>query len=102
MEIINLTPHTYQLGKRIFVPSGVVCELQSSADTIVEVIDEIPITKRVVGGVVNLPDYNEHKLYIVDHLVRRALYPSRRDLLSPGKILGKDGDIIILESLRLL
>ena len=98
MDFINLTPYTYQIGNRIIVPSGTVCYVDLS-DQPEMVVDEITISRRLHGAIIDLPDRKEHTMYIVSHTVRR-MTRDRGDILSPGKILKFEDGIYHLESLR--
>ena len=97
MEIVNLLPQTFQVGKRIILPSGVYCRCEYS-DIPESVVDEIPITTRLHGSIINLPPPDPNKMFLVDHVVRRV--SPRSDLLSPGKVIKQESGIVYLESLR--
>ena len=98
MDFINLTPYTYQIGSRIIVPSGTVCYVDLS-DQPESVVDEITISRRLHGAIIDLPARKQNVMYIVSHTVRRMIR-DRGDILSPGKIIKFEDGIYHLESLR--
>jgi hypothetical protein len=102
LKIKNLSPHPIVLLGVEIPPSGVVARCEEK----VEEIDRfewdgktIPVIKKTLGEVVNLPEPEEDTIFIVSLLVAEAVkkqFPDRKDIFvvgetvrdSSGKIIG--------------
>lgn len=91
-KIINLTPHTINVGDRIFEPQGVVrlSETTISAGS----IDDIPIIYQKRTNVIGLPKEEKDIWVIVSRPVFDAL-PNRLDLLAVGEAIRDEQGRII-------
>jgi len=100
-KLVNLTPHPVRLigldGRVTVPPSGIVAYLtySNTEERIITVEGiQIPLRKRRVREVFNLPDPVEGTIYIVSDEVHEAL-PEREDLVSPTEFLPEAGGQIV-------
>lgn len=98
MELMNLCPHDVNVRRedgstRVIKQSGTVARCQQS-ETVLSMIDGIPIIRKTYGVVQGLPDEIPGLYYIVSATVAKEC-PNRHDLLCPGPLV-KDvnGNII--------
>lgn len=91
MKLVNLTPHPLVIetagGDRITAPpSGTVArvaETTQAAGTVEVVGHAVPLVRRTLGAVENLPAPAEDTLYVVSSLVADAIR-DRTDLVAPA------------------
>lgn len=97
MNIINMTPHVVSIvGYGVittFPPEGNVARVEVTREDAGE-ISGIKCIKSVMGEVINLPEPEEGKFFIVSRIVFEAL-PSRSDLLVPDQLVRDDEGRII-------
>lgn len=101
----NLTPHEVKIitdeGAIVVKPSGIIARCEEHEELAGELAG-IPVTKIVMGEVVDLPTEEEGVVLIVSHIVLQAC-PERKDLVKPGKqVRNAAGDIIGCLSLCVL
>ena len=101
----NLTPHEIKIiteeGTVVAKPSGVVARCEEHEELIGD-LGGAPLTRIVLGDVVDLPPEEEGVILIVSHIVLQAC-PERKDLVKPGKpVRNVAGDIIGCRSLCVL
>lgn len=104
-KIKNLTPHEVKIiteeGTVAVKPSGVVARCNEHEE-LAGKLAGIPVTRLVLGDVVDLPPEEEGVILIVSHIVLQAC-PERKDLVKPGKpVRNVAGDIIGCRSLCVL
>jgi len=112
MKIVNLTPHSIILytdeGKKIEIPpSGTIARVHESTEIIgkiqVETDGNIPVIRKTLGQVENLPEPREGTIYIVSLIVAQALAGTRSDVYVIGEsIRDKEGRVIGARSLAQL
>lgn len=98
MKLINLTPHDITVvthtATSTIPKSGTVARV-SQVSTIVDVINDIPISIVKFGDVVGLPDFDHDTRLIVSSMVKNAVGNTRYDLLSPGDLVRDDSGNVI-------
>lgn len=96
MNLINLTPHTINIGSLAIVSSGVVrCKVSTEVISNITFAGvSIPITSTVMGEVEGLPEPQENNLYIVSRIVADMLRDTRNDLVYPDQLVRDDKGII--------
>lgn len=104
-KIKNLTPHEVRVVTEEAIlslqPSGVVARCEEHEELIGD-LEGAPLTRIVLGDVVDLPPEEEGVILIVSHIVLQAC-PERKDLVKPGKpVRNVAGDIIGCRSLCVL
>lgn len=104
-KIKNLTPHEVRVVTEEAIlslqPSGVVARCEEHEELIGD-LGGAPLTRIVLGDVVDLPPEEEGVILIVSHIVLQAC-PERKDLVKPGKpVRNVAGDIIGCRSLCVL
>ena len=111
MKVVNLTPHTINLqtdeGQVVEIPpSGIVARVEEKTETIgkIQVGDgNIPVIRKTLGRVENLPEPREDTIYIVSLIVAQALAGTRSDVYVIGEsIRDKEGRVIGARSLAQL
>jgi len=111
VKIVNLTPHPINLSlqnnKRAEIPpSGIVARVEEKTETIgkIQVGDgNIPVIRKTLGRVENLPEPREDTIYIVSLIVAQALSGSRSDVYIIGEsIRDEQGRVIGAKSLAQL
>lgn len=88
MSIINLTPHTVNVGSVAIPPSGTVARCSQTSTPAGE-HEGVPLATVAYGTVEGLPPPSPGVLYVVSALVRSAV-PGRTDVASPGDLV-RDG-----------
>lgn len=93
----NLTPHEVKIiteeGTVVVKPSGIVARCNEHEELAGKLVG-IPVTRLVLGDVVDLPLQEEGVILIVSHIVLQAC-PERKDLVKPGKpVRNAAGEII--------
>ena len=101
----NLTPHEVKIitegGTVEIKPSGVVARCEEHEEPAGELAG-IPVSRIVMGEVVDLPPEEKGVILIVSHIVLQAC-PERKDLVKPVKpVRNAAGDIIGCRSLCVL
>lgn len=100
-KIINLTPHTVNIGDIVLHPSGTIARAKEEVE-VVGNINGIDIVRKRFTDVVDLPDYQDGVYYVVSLIVAQAL-PERKDLLCPGEqIRDEQGRIIGCKNLCII
>lgn len=101
----NLTPHEVKIitdeGAIVVKPSGIIARCEEHEEPAGELAG-IPVSRIVMGEVVDLPPEEDGVVLIVSHIVLQAC-PERKDLVKPGKpVRNVAGDIIGCRSLCVL
>jgi len=110
MKIVNLTPHPINLllnSEEVKIPpSGIVARVEEKTETIgkIQVGDgNIPVIRKTLGRVENLPEPRADTIYIVSLIVAQALAGTRSDVFIIGEsIRDEQGRVIGAKSLAQL
>ena len=111
MKIINLTPHPVNLQTETGVveipPSGIVARVEEKTEEVGKVkvgnSGHVPVIRKTLGQVENLPEPREGTIYIVSLIVAQALEGTRSDVYVIGEsIRDKEGRVIGARSLAQL
>jgi hypothetical protein len=93
-HFVNLTPYPITIGGRPPIqPSGAVARLNAQTIQTAQ-IDGIPILETVFNGVTGVPNKKANYMFIVPTVVRQA-FPTRRDLLSPAKLVRDKNGMVL-------
>lgn len=95
MQLVNLTPHTVNLGTLVIPASGKVARV-AEVKSVAHTFDDLGFSLVTVqnGPIENLPESSDDKLFIVSAQVRVAA-PHRKDLASPGDLVRDDQGRVI-------
>lgn len=97
-EVINLTPHALNVlladdSIRNIAPSGTVARVSTNTEALAPV-DGIPAVRSTFGEVVDLPEAEDGKAYVVSRMVLSAC-PDRTDLFAPGELVrDEEGKVV--------
>ncbi len=95
MNIINLTPHTINIGTLAIPASGHIARVAVTRRPLGD-IDGIPTYAPTFGDVTGLPDMATDTIYIVSAMVRsHPALADRLDVCSPGQPVRDDAGQII-------
>ena len=81
--IVNMTPHSVNLGGHIVAPSGQVARVSTTYEEVGEVVPCLPIYRTVYGAVEGLPEPEDGTVYLVSGMVAAAC-PDRPDVFAPA------------------
>jgi hypothetical protein len=94
MRILNLTPHTINVaGHPPIPPSGEIARVNFQIIQSGE-INGIPIMETLAHGISGLPPQESDTYCVVPTMVRQY-FPTRRDLLSPAKLLRDKTGVVV-------
>lgn len=96
--LINLTPHAINIitrkdGTKTINPSGITPRLTQITTDTGDCVEGVPILKRELGEIQDLPKEKKGTYYIVSSLIASAC-PDRSDLLVPRTIRDESGRIV--------
>lgn len=106
-RIINLTPHDVnvinQEGVLVRIPTSGEVARCSYMEDVVDVVDNIRISKMVYKDITGLPEPRWNTYYLVSKMVASAAPPIRNDLVVPGarmvdtynKLIGSKGLMVV-------
>ena len=102
MKLINLTPHPINLvGVGEIKPSGVIARLEETTQKMGGVYVEnvyIPLIKKKLGRIINLPTPEKYTIYVVSLPVAQAAH--RPDVFAIGEsIRDEKGNVVGAKSL---
>jgi hypothetical protein len=93
-KIVNLTPHTINIaGHTPIMPSGEIARVNFQIIQSGE-INGIPVMETIAHGISGLPPKTNNTVYVVPSMVRQY-FPSRRDLVSPAKLLRNNIGVVV-------